>query len=137
MFPNERFMTKEELVIYWLDSADIDYQAMESLYEKGNFIWALFVGHLVIEKILKAHYINNTGGTPPQVHNLLKIAEDAHIDLAEEQKDYLLEITTFNIKARYPDYKFKFYKKADREFTARHIALIKELRQWLLKKIKK
>lgn len=130
-------MTKEELVIYWLDSADIDYQAMESLYEKGNFIWTLFVGHLVIEKILKAHYINNTGDTPPQIHNLLKIAEDAHIELTEEQKDYLLEVTTFNIKARYPDYKFKFYKKADREFTTRHVASIKELRQWLLKKIKK
>lgn len=130
-------MTKEELVIYWLDSADIDYQAMESLYEKGNFIWALFVGHLVIEKILKAHYVKNIGENPPQIHNLLKIAEDAHIDLTEEQKDYLLEVTTFNIKARYPDYKFKFYKRADREFTTRYIASIKELRQWLLKRIKK
>jgi len=56
--------------------------------------------------------------------------------ISEKQKNYLLEVTTFNIRTRYPDYKFKFHKKATKEFTRQHITAIKELRQWLLKKIK-
>ena len=42
-------MTKDEIVKYWIDSSEMDYQAMESLYDKGHYVWALFVAHLVIE----------------------------------------------------------------------------------------
>ena len=129
-------MTKDEIVKYWIDSSEVDFQAMESLYDKSHYVWALFVAHLVIEKLLKAHYVRSLDNNPPLIHNLLRLAEQAHIDLSEEQKNYLLEVTTFNIKTRYPDYKFKFQKKATKDFTQQHITAIKELRQWLLKKIK-
>ena len=109
---------------------------MESLYDKGHYVWALFVAHLVIEKLLKAHYVRNVDNNPPLIHHLLRLAEQAHIDLSEDQKNYLLEVTTFNIRTRYPDYKFKFHKKASEEFTRQHITAIKELRQWLIEKIK-
>lgn len=46
-------------------------------------------------------------------------------------------ITSFNIEARYPDYKHEFYKKCDREFTSLYIRKIKELREWLLDQLKK
>ncbi len=39
------------------------------------------------------------------------------------------EITTFNISARYDDYKFKFYKKATREFTDKWLKIGKELHE--------
>lgn len=129
-------MTKNEIVKYWIDSSEVDFHAMESLYDKGHYVWALFVAHLVIEKLLKAHYVRNLDNTPPLIHNLLRLAEQAHIDLSEEQKNYLLEITTFNIKTRYPDYKLKFHKKATKDFTLQHIIAIKGLLQCLLKKTK-
>jgi len=46
-----------------------------------------------------------------------------------------VELTTFNLKARYPDYKNRFQKKATRLFAEEKIAAAKEFRQWLLKKI--
>lgn len=71
----------------------------------------------------------------PYIHDLTKIAEKANLGLSEEQKDFLDEVTTFNIKARYPDYKNRFYKKASREFTEHYIIEIKRFRQWLIEKI--
>ena len=59
------------------------------------------------------------------------------MELTEKQKDFLAEVTTFNIKSRYPDYKRRFYKKASKNFAEHYIKKIKEFRQWLLKKIKK
>ena len=57
--------------------------------------------------------------------------------MTERQKDFLDEVTTFNIKARYPDYKNRFYRKATKGFTESYVTKIKEFRQWLIKEIKK
>lgn len=51
---------------------------------------------------------------------------------ADEQQDTLDIITTFNISARYPDYKQSFYKKCTYEFTRATTEKIKEMRLWLL-----
>ncbi len=129
-------MTKQEIVKYWLDSSTVDYQAMENLLKGGHNVWALFIGHLVIEKLLKAYYVKNIDVDSPRIHDLLKIAERANLQLSEKQKDFLDEVTTFNIKSRYPDYKNRFYRKANREFTEGYFIQIKEFRQWLIAKIK-
>ena len=60
---------------------------MESLYDEGHHVWALFVAHLVIEKLLKAHYVWNVDNNPPLIHHLLRLAEQAHIDLSEASKE--------------------------------------------------
>jgi len=130
-------MTKDEIINYWLKSADTDLKAMNSLLKNRHYVWALFLGHLITEKLLKAVYVKNIGTDVPYIHNLVRIAEESKLDLTEKQKDFLAEVTTFNIKARYSDYKGRFRKKATRKFTECYIAEIKEFRKWLLKKIKK
>ncbi|MEK6651386.1 MAG: HEPN domain-containing protein [Nitrospirota bacterium] len=129
-------MTRDEIIDYWLTSAKKDYKAMGVLFRNGHYIWALFLGHLVIEKTLKAAYVKHISANIPYTHDLVKIAEKAKLELTELQKNLLDEITTFNIKARYPDFKGRFYKKATRKFTERYIVKIKELRKWLIQKIK-
>ena len=93
------------------------------------------MGHLVIEKLLKALYIKNIDNNVPRIHDLLRLAEKAGIETTEEQKDDLDLITTFNIRARYPDCRKSFYKKCDFDFTTVNIEKIKELREWLLSMI--
>jgi len=128
-------MTKDELVHYWIDSSVQDFQAMESLFSNGHFVWALFVGHLVVEKLLKAYHVRNVASDCPRIQNLLKIAEDASLEITDDQRLFLDEVTAFNIRARYPDYKYRFYKTANREFTEGYIEKIREFRQWLLQLI--
>ena len=110
---------------------------MSSLFKNGHNVWALFLGHLVLEKLLKAIYVENVKMNVPFTHDLTKIAEKARLALTEEQKDLLDAVTTFNIKARYPDYKRKFYRTATKKFTANYIKEIKDFRRWLLKRIRK
>lgn len=47
-------MTKDEHVAYWLAESDKDLVVMHSLFANGHYTWALFVGHLALEKSLKA-----------------------------------------------------------------------------------
>lgn len=125
-------MDRSELIQYWVETANQDYNTMLHLFESKDYAWCLFVGHIVIEKLLKALYVKNVDLNPPKIHDLLRLAEKTLIPISEEQEDLFDLITTFNISARYPDYKRTFYKKCDCEFTAINIGKIKELREWLL-----
>lgn len=44
----------------------------------------------------------------------------------------MISITTFNINARYDDYKLAFYKQCTLEFTEIWINHIKNIRQWIV-----
>ena len=102
-------MKKNELIDFWKTSSDEDFVTMEHLFNSKDYHWSLFIGHLVIEKLLKAPYVKNVDLTPPFIHVLSRLAEKALLTLTEEQKDFLDLVTTFNIKARHPDYKKKCY----------------------------
>ncbi len=54
-----------------------------------------------------------------------------------EQMDSLDEITTFNIKTRYNDYKRTFENICTKEFMEEKIILINEVRSWLKKMLEK
>jgi HEPN domain-containing protein len=128
-------MERDDIVGYWIDSSEDDYRVMQSLFDNGYYVWALFLSHLVIEKLLKASYVKNVDVNYPRIHNLVELAAKAKLDLTTEQKVSLVELTTFNLRARYPDYKNRFRKKATREFAESHISKVKDFRQWLLDKI--
>lgn len=108
---------------------------MLKMYEAEEYMWALFIGHLVIEKLLKAYYIKAIDKNVPYIHDLHKLAIRCDLELTESQKDSLRYITLFNIEARYEEYKEDFYKKCTKEFAEKNINLIKELRDWLMQKI--
>ena len=104
-------MKLEDHIQYWLDSAAHDWDTAENLFSAEKYDWCLFLGHLVLEKILKAIFVqDNNNQLPPKTHNLIKLAENTHISLTEEQKFLLDEINDFNLEARYPQFKMNFIK---------------------------
>lgn len=129
-------MTKEEHTKYWLDTAEEDWRVANHLFEKGDYSWCLFLCHLVIEKLLKAIFVQNINKNIPLIHDLTKIAKKANIEVDDEKKVILDTITTFNIAARYDDYKRKFYKKCTKAYTQEQMNKIREIRIWLKKMIR-
>lgn len=126
-------MNNIDLMNYWIESADEDYNVMLDLKEKNRNTYCLFFGQMVIEKLLKALYAKNNKGAPyaPKTHDLLYLAEKLNIELTEEQEITLNEITTFNLSTRYDDYKRAFYNKCTDEYTEEQINKIKEVKAWL------
>ena len=126
-------MDNIDLMNYWIESADEDYNVMIDLKEKNRNTYCLFFGQMVIEKLLKALYAKNNKGAPyaPKTHDLLYLAEKLNIELTEEQEITLNEITTFNLSTRYNDYKRAFYNKCTDEYTEEQISKIKEVKAWL------
>ena len=71
---------------------------------KGKRIFlGLFATHLAVEKAIKAHVVKEIKDIPPFVHNLTKLAEIARIELSEKQRDFLADLTFYNISGRYQE----------------------------------
>jgi HEPN domain-containing protein len=131
----EKDQKKKEKVKYWLDSAEDDWKVAKHLFEKGDYSYSLFFGHLAIEKSLKAVYVERLNDNPPFTHRLVSLAEKASLKLSEEKLRLLETVTDFNMEARYPDEKFSFKKKCTRKFTQKYLAKIEVIRKWLVKQI--
>lgn len=120
---------------YWIESSDRDYESMKKNYETKQYTWALFIGHLTLEKLLKAIYakVNEGSPYPPKIHNLNILAERCNIELDERKSKILMTCNSFNISARYEDYKNEFYERCTEEYTSEQIKNIEEVRTWLKK----
>lgn len=61
---------KQMLINYWISGSDDDFDTMISMFEAKRYNWSLFVGHLMIEKLLKAYFVQEK-----EVNNLEIIRE--------------------------------------------------------------
>jgi HEPN domain-containing protein len=130
-------MKKNELIKYWIDASEVDFSAMNNLYKSTDYVWALFLGHLVIEKLIKALVVKNNVQNIPKIHDLNKLVKLTDLQISDQISDDLDAITTFNIEARYPDYKKEFYKKCTKEFASTYNDKIIGIRKWLLEQLNK
>lgn len=128
-------MDKSEKVKFWIQSAEDDWQVANHLMEKRDYPYALFLGQLSVEKLLKAIYAGRLDENPPYTHRLVYLADKIQLGLTDEQMDDLETITDFNIEARYPDEKFSFKKKCTQEFAEKYHKKIERMRKWLLRQI--
>lgn len=121
----------QKTIDYWIEEAVEALKVAEHLFDKKDYSYSLFFGHLAVGKILKAIYIQKKGEHAPQIHNLVRLAEQAGMILTPEQKDTLNKITAFNLESRYPDEKRSFRFKCTEQFTSVELIKIKEIMQWL------
>ncbi|MCF0049980.1 HEPN domain-containing protein [Dyadobacter sp. LJ53] len=133
---DEAGFNQEKVIDYWIKSSDDDFETMTAMFDSKRYAWSLFVGHLMIEKLLKAMFVKINNEFPPFTHNLLRLAEKSSIELTEERKLFLLSVTAFNINGRYDDYKMSFQKTCTPEFTRNWIERLKENRLWIKDLIK-
>jgi HEPN domain-containing protein len=125
-------LTKEEHIKYWLNTAKKDWRAVQNMYKSRDYLPALFFAHLHTEKLCKALWVkNNTGNTPPKIHNLVKILNEAKIQYSTDQMDFMLILNNFQLEGRYPDYLDKLYKTYKSKKTADILAQVKTFSKWL------
>lgn len=128
---DNRKFNREKLINYWIESSDDDFNTMIDMFNSKRYSWSLFIGHLMVEKLLKAFYVKAKSDYPPYIHNLLRLAELADLKIDDIKKEQLVTITAFNINARYDDYKMSFKQKCTPDFTSEWIENIKKIREWI------
>ncbi len=96
------------MIKYWIDGSEDDFETMTAMFGSKRYNWSLFIGYLMIVKLLKAYFVKVKADYPPFIHNLLRLAEKADLELTNDKREQLVTITAFNINARYDDFKNEF-----------------------------
>lgn len=125
----------DKTIRYWKESAYYDLETADSLFQSQKYPYALFFGHLALEKLLKAIVVKATQEHAPFTHSLTLLASKTSIDFPENILEQLARFMEFHFEARYPDDKKKFYKKCTENFTSQNLSNIKEVFQWLTRKL--
>ncbi len=128
-------MELEKTVRYWSDGAAYDLETGEALLQAGKYPYALFFGHLALEKLLKALVVKGTGSHAPLTHSLPALASKSGIAVPEAMMDQLAEITEFHIESRYPDDRREFYALCTEAFARAKNREIRDIYSWLTQKL--
>lgn len=107
---------------HWFTESDEALVVASHLIEKGDYSYALFFGHLAVEKELKGLHAIRQGRHAPPTHNLLRLAKAAGLELSESRTEVLVTITAFNIESRYPDFRRDFRRKCTLDYTDEQMA---------------
>jgi HEPN domain-containing protein len=119
----------------WLEAAETDLRAAETLYSSEEFLRSVFFLHQTCEKLLKTLFIAEDKEYP-YLHDLellLKRAEGL-LDLDKEGefiKELFGNLNPFYIRARYPSLKEDLAKVATKPFTHNLINQTRKFTQWL------
>lgn len=62
-------------VEYWLDLAEYDLKTAKAMLKSKRYLYVGFMCHQVVEKALKAFFVENLKTQPPYIHNLTRLAE--------------------------------------------------------------
>ena len=90
-------MGKEEQIQHWVKTAELDWTTAEDLLKLKRFLHALFFFHLVLGKLLKAHWVKaNTRDFPPRSHDLEFFYGNSEIELSSEDVNELRALNSWN-----------------------------------------
>jgi len=129
-------MAKPEHINYWKNSAAKNWKAVPALFNAKCYVEALFWAHLVLEKLLKAHWVkDNTGNTPPKIHHLIKLAAQTTIIFTNDELLFLAKMNDLQLEGRYPDYIKNIYKIYRLKETTLMLKEVDKIRKCLLKKL--
>lgn len=132
-----RGFTKADHIKYWMISAGRDWRAVVKMLEAKTYIHALFFMHLVLEKLIKAHWVkDNPENHPPRTHNLVNLCEQTKLEVTSEEHDFLRIMNDFQLESRYPEYTQKLYKMYKQKKTYAIFNSVNSMRKCLLKKLR-
>jgi HEPN domain-containing protein len=95
-------MDLRKQIDYWRDGSDEDMEVAREIIANQRYRHALFLAHLALEKIIKAHVTKTTNEVPPRIHNLRRLAKVAGISLPQTRDDFLREFDRYQTEGRYP-----------------------------------
>jgi len=88
-------MTEAEAVRAWKDSAVENLETAEELLKLGKRHDTLFFLHLALEKMLKGLHQYLKHQPSLHIHDLYRLAVKAGLEISEEERKELDEISTF------------------------------------------
>ena len=115
----------------WLAQVDYDLATAEQMLHAGRYIYVIFMSHMALEKASKALVTEETQKLPPRTHNLIDLAQRAHVVLSQDQQDFLGKINNTSVVVLYPDDLSAMVSQYPEAIAQDYLERTKELILWV------
>ncbi len=115
----------------WIALADYDVETARHMLETARYLYVVFLCHLALEKMLKAHVVEKTRTIPIKTHDLIYLVKKSELEIPENYLDFIGKINTASIPTRYPDDLQRALKEYPKSVAQDYLAQTQELLQWL------
>jgi HEPN domain-containing protein len=90
----------KKTIEYWYEGAKYDLGVADAMFKSNKYPYSLFMGHLALEKLLKASVVKKTKMHAPFSHSLPYLAEKSKLKIPEEILIKLREFMEFHFESR-------------------------------------
>lgn len=73
------------------------------MLKTGRYLYVVFMCHLALEKLLKAHVTKATGALPAKSHDLIYLVKKADLKLPQAYMEFVGQINNASVPTRYPE----------------------------------
>ncbi|MEM1636036.1 MAG: HEPN domain-containing protein [Nitrososphaerota archaeon] len=87
----------------WFDGAMVDLEEARSALLNNRVNWALFAAHQAVEKALKSAFMILKRERPPRTHDLVRLLGELGLELPENLRTGISELSPYYVLARYPN----------------------------------
>jgi HEPN domain-containing protein len=115
----------------WIALADYDLETARHMFATARYLYVIFLCHLALEKLLKAHVTEITRAVPIKTHDLIYLVKKCDLQLPENQLDFIGKINTASIPTRYPDDLQRSLKEYPKSVAKDYLNQTMEIMQWL------
>jgi len=122
-------MSKE--INRWVEQARYDLDTAKSMLKSKRYLYVLFCCQQAVEKMLKALIAKQTQELPPRLHQLMRLAEAAHLDIDTGKARFFRELSSYYFQTRYPEEIAEISKQVDSKTAGLILKQTEEVIEWL------
>ncbi len=115
----------------WIASAEYDLDTARDLFKVGRYIYVVFMCHLALEKMLKAHVTEVIQAEPAKTHSLTYLVRKAGLDVPPQVGRFLGGISNGSVPTRYSGNFGEFLAEVTREVAEHCLQVTEETMKWL------
>jgi HEPN domain-containing protein len=118
----------------WIEMSDYDLETARHMLQTGRYLYVVFMCHLALEKMLKAHVAEVTQSVPPKSHDLIYLLRKGGlVGMPRQHLDFIGKINNARIPTRYPDDLRRALREYPEEVARDYLKQTEEALQWLRK----
>ena len=106
------------------------------MFTTGRYLYVVFMCHLALEKMLKAHVTEALQELPPRSHDLIYLISRSNLTLSENYLEFIGKINNASVLTRYPDDLQQVLQDYPRSVVKAYLEQTTEIIQWLHQNLK-
>ena len=115
----------------WIALAEYDLETARHMLETGRRIYVVFMCHLALEKMLKAHVTEATQTIPAKTHDLIYLVKRSGLSVPSDLLDFIGKINNASVPMRYPDDLQRTLNEYTDPVVRSYLRQTEEALQWL------